>query len=103
LSIILSGSFSTKSNNNKEKDKDKEPDAIPKKEVPAYKYSAKGTSTLHEAIILQGQPCFVTWYPDYGTNNENIKIVPLIEEATRIIRPPSAEHIRLTTLPMKKS
>lgn len=78
-------------------------DAIPKKEVPAYKYSAKGTSTLHEAIILQGQPCFVTWYPDYGTNNENIKIVPLIEETTRIIRPPSAEHIRLTTLPMKKS
>ena len=35
---------------------DKEPDVIPKKKVPAYKYSAKGTSTLHEAIILQGQP-----------------------------------------------
>jgi hypothetical protein len=34
LSIILSGSFSTKSNNNKEKDKDKEPDAIPKKKYP---------------------------------------------------------------------
>jgi hypothetical protein len=52
---------------------------------------------------FKDKPCFVTWYPDYGTNNENIKIVPLIEETTRIIRPPSAEHIRLTTLPMKKS
>ena len=72
---------------------DKEPDVIPKKKVPTYKYSAKGTSTLHEAIILQGQPCFVTWYPDYGIGHDSrYEIIPVIEEATRIIRPPNSEE-----------
>ncbi len=67
-----------------------------KKEVPAYKYSKKGTGTLYEAIILDGQPYFVTWYPDYGTNNENIKIIPFIEESTRIIKPPNQEEYPYT-------
>jgi hypothetical protein len=80
--------MTSKSNN---KEKDKEQDTIPKEEVPAYKYSAKGTSTLFEAIILQGQPCFVTWFPDNG-----IKIVPYIEETTWIIRPPNAEEYPYT-------
>lgn len=31
------------------------------KEILAYKYSAKGTSSLFEAIILKGEPCFVTF------------------------------------------
>lgn len=39
------------------------------------------------------KPCFVTWYLDYGiNNNESIKTVPLIEESTRIIKPPNPEE-----------
>ena len=33
---------------------------IVKKEVLAYKYSQKGQGTLYEAIILKGEPRFVT-------------------------------------------
>lgn len=84
----------TSKKNGKEKDTDTEP--IVKKEVTAYKYSKKGQGTLYEAIILEGQPCFVTWYPDYGTNNENIKILPGIEESTRIIMPPNPEQYPYT-------
>jgi hypothetical protein len=83
------------SKNNGEK-KDKELDSTPKKEVPAYKYSKKGQGSLYEAIILRGEPCFITWYPDYGIDNESIKYAPFIEEATRIIRPPSAEEYPYT-------
>ena len=44
-------------------------------------------------MILQGQPCFVTWYPDYGIGHDSShKIIPVIEEATRIIRPPNSEE-----------
>jgi hypothetical protein len=82
----------------KEKHKSKENDTEPviRKEVVAYKYSQKGRSSLNEAIILCGEPCFVTWYPNYGTNNENLKIIPVIEESTRIIRPPSSEEYPYT-------
>jgi hypothetical protein len=38
----------------------------------------------------------VTWYPDYGTNNENVKIVPVIEETTPNIRPPNVEEYPYT-------
>jgi len=80
----------------KKKDKDEDVEPIIRKEVLAYKYSKKGQGTLYEAIILCGEPCFVTWYPDYGTNNESIKIVPAVEEATRIIRPPNPEEYPYT-------
>lgn len=80
----------------KKTDKDEDPEPVKKKEVVAYKYSAKGTSSLYEAIIFQGQSCFVTWYPDYGTNNESIKIVPTVEESSRIVRPPNPEEYPYT-------
>ena len=35
-------------------------------------------------------------YPDFGTDNESIKTVPLIEESTRIIRPPNLEEYPYT-------
>jgi hypothetical protein len=78
--------MASKKNNNKEKDRDAEP--IIKKAVPAYKYSKKGQGCLYEAIILEGQACFVTW----SQYKKEIKIIPGIEEATRIIRPPSVEE-----------
>jgi hypothetical protein len=76
--------------NGKEKDEDAE--KIIKKVVSAYKYSAKGSSNLYEAIILDGEPCFVTW--DNYANT--IKIKDSIEETTMIIRPPSAEEYPYT-------
>lgn len=72
----------------KKNSKENESEPIIKKEVAAYKYSAKGTSSLYEAIIIQGEPRFVTW--DQYTNA--IKIKDCIEEATRVIRPPSEEY-----------
>ena len=75
--------------NGKEND---EEEKIIKKVVSAYKYSAKGSSNLYEAIILGGQPCFVTW-DDYANT---VKIKESIEETTRIIRPPSAEEYPYT-------
>lgn len=76
---------------------DKERAENHKKENLAYKYSQKGQGCLHEAIILLGRPCFITWNLDYGlAKNENKKIVPLIEESTRIIRPPSLEEYPYT-------
>ena len=66
--------------NGKAKDKDIEP--IIKKEVLAYKYSKKGQGSLYEAIILCGQPCFITWDPD---SDKGVKTVPVVEESTRII------------------
>jgi hypothetical protein len=69
---------------------------IVKKEVSAYKYSKRGQGILHEAIILVGEPCFVSWYGDNGPNTESIHIDPNIEEATRIIRPPNAEEYPYT-------
>ena len=81
-----------KNRNIKYKKKTKKVSEDTKKEVLAYKYSKKGTETLYEAIILDGRPNFVTWYPDYGISNENIRIHPFIEEPTRIIRPPNLEE-----------
>jgi hypothetical protein len=80
----------------KRRTKDDAKPEIPKKEVPAYKYSKRGQGILHEAIILQGEPQFVAWYGDNGPNTESIHIVPNIEEATRIIRPPNAEEYPYT-------
>ena len=72
------------------KDNDIEP--IIKKEVRAYKYSAKGTSSLYEAIIVRGKPHFITW----SQIKDKFTSKPQIEEATRIIRPPSAEEYPYT-------
>ena len=60
--------------------------------MSAYKYSAKGTSSLYEAIIVQGEPHFITW----SESKNKFTSKPQIEEATRIIRPPSAEEYPYT-------
>ena len=78
----------------KSKSEDKE--TVTKKIVIAYKYSNRGSGSLFEAIILQGEPYFVTWYPDYGIDNKTLDIKPYIEETTRIIKPPSSEEYPYT-------
>ncbi len=87
---LSSGQKNHNKNHNNKKTKKQSEDS--KNEVVAYKYSKKGQGSLFEAIILDGQPCFATWYPDYGINNESIKIRPFIEESTRIIKPPKLEE-----------
>ena len=78
----------------KGKDKDSDEESVIKKEVLAYKYSAKGTSSLYEAIVMQakGEPCFVT----FNLVKKEPRITPNIEESTRIIRPPNAEEYPYT-------
>jgi hypothetical protein len=82
--------------NMKRRTKDYAKSETNKKEVPAYKYSKRGQRILHEAIILSGERQFVAWYGENGPNSESIHIVPNIEEATRIIRPPNAEEYPYT-------
>jgi hypothetical protein len=79
------------SKKNSKKHNDTEP--IIKKEVLAYKYSKKGQDSLYEAIIVCGSPCFITWDPD---SDKGVKIVPVVEESTRIIRPPNPEEYPYT-------
>jgi hypothetical protein len=76
----------------KSRTNDVEEEPIVKKEVRAYKYSAKGTSSLYEAIIVQGEPHFITW----SESKNKFTSKPQIEEATRIIKPPSAEEYPYT-------
>ena len=57
-----------------------------KRQLPTYKYSAKGKGPLHEAIIVNGRPLFLK-----NENNE-ITLVDKIEEDNRIIRPPYSEE-----------
>ena len=70
-----------KNGNSKNKDKNSK-----KSQNLAYKYSKKGKRTLCE-----------TWFqPADDTNIENIKIVPFIEKATRIIKAPNAQKYPYT-------
>jgi hypothetical protein len=59
-----------------------------RREFMAYKYSNKKKWILHEAVILTGKPAFL--YYDAKTNQVNY--ADIIEEDTRIIRPPYEEH-----------
>jgi hypothetical protein len=56
--------------------------------VPTYTYSKIGKGDLYESVIAGGIPTFLRY------DKENNKIVPyqLIEEETRILRPPSLEE-----------
>lgn len=76
----------------KQRTKDDAESEVDKKEVTAYKYSKKGLGSLYEAIILQGEPRFVTWFQHNGTK----AIKENIEETTRVIRPPNAEEYPYT-------
>ena len=57
-----------------------------KKVMPISKYSFNGKGDLHEAVIMSGKPFFITF------TNGKIKLVPQIEENTRILRPPEIEE-----------
>ncbi len=70
----------------KEKKKEKEKDKP--KEVIAFKYSNNGKTELHESIILDGLPYFMS----YDTDKEKVSIRTEIEEHARIIRPPRLEE-----------
>ena len=72
----------------KENGEDKDKQQKHKRRYATYKYSAKGADTLHEAILLAGQPTFII----YDKDNNEIKAVQNLEEATRILVPPSAEE-----------
>ena len=52
----------------------------------AYKYSNRGKTTLHEAIILKSRPVFLKY------ENGNLQVIEHIEEINRIIRAPSHEE-----------
>jgi hypothetical protein len=56
----------------------------------AYKYSNNGKVALHESIILAGRPAFIAY--------ENGKLQPysIIEEDTRVIKPPHPENYPYT-------
>ncbi len=95
------GNNNNKKRNNKNKNRNKK--ASTKKEksdeketklktILAFKYSNKGKDTLHEAIFLNGKPCYVT----YNAINDKIEIKEDIQESTRIIRPPSQEEYPYT-------
>ena len=88
----MENSSSSQNNHNKNKNhnnkKTKKQSEDSKNEVLAYKYSKKGQGTLLEAIILQGEPCFLTWYPYTG----EIHLQQNIQETIRVIRPPNAEE-----------
>lgn len=64
----------------------------PKRELQTYKYSKMGQEDLHESIILDGAPVFIT----YDIENKQIKIVNRIEQQTRILIPPSHEEYPYT-------
>ncbi len=57
-----------------------------KRECQSYKYSNKGKSSLHEAIILSGSSIFIKY------ENDGIVCVDQIEESDRTIRPPYSEE-----------
>jgi len=57
-----------------------------KRQFTAYKYSNRGKTTLHEAIILKGRPVFLKY------ENGNLQVIGHIEEINRINRAPSHEE-----------
>lgn len=58
------------------------------KEVIAYKYSGNGKYQLHESVILNGIPCFIS----YDSVKQEAVTRFEIEEQNRIIRPPTREE-----------
>jgi hypothetical protein len=77
-----------------EKQKEKEK---PKHQIPTYKYSKRGKIPLHEAIILEGKP----YYIYHGTNSKSFITVEVIEEETRVLRPPHMEEYAYTPYEFK--
>jgi hypothetical protein len=74
--------------NNQKKNKDYPKDADSNRTSIAFKFSNRSKAPLHEAVILGGQPVFLT----YDRKNDNIKTVDSIRESNRTIKPPQPEE-----------
>src|ERR671920_13705 len=57
-------------------------------EFTSYKFSNRGEGDLYEAIIIDGIPYFIKFNQD----KKKMLMVPHIEEATRIIKPPEKQE-----------
>jgi hypothetical protein len=57
-----------------------------KPEYSVFKYSSRFRGSLHEAVLLRGEPVFLTHA------NGQLQTVKRIEEVNRILRPPSIEE-----------
>jgi hypothetical protein len=74
-------------NNSQKKNKDY-PKSDSNNHTIAFKYSNRSKSSLHEAVILGGQPVFLT----YDRMNDKIKTVDNIQESDRVVYPPKPEE-----------
>ena len=54
----------------------------------AFKYSNRSKSSLHEAVILDGRPVFLT----YNSENDKFNTVDSIQESNHVIKPPQPEE-----------
>ena len=79
-----------KNSDNKETKSDKNEARL--KTIPTFKYSNKGKDSLHEAIIVNGKPYFVT----YDSINDKIDTKEVIQESTRKLRPHNQEEYPYT-------
>jgi hypothetical protein len=61
------------------------------KEYIVYKYSNKGKDRLREAVIMEGKPYFMA-YVISDKGKDFLTSPPIIEEKTRILRPPHEEE-----------
>jgi DNA adenine methylase Dam len=59
-----------------------------KTQIPIFKYSARFRKSLHEAILLNDEPVFLTW----SEGNRHLNSSKQIEETNRVLRPPSIEE-----------
>lgn len=62
-----------------------------KKEIKANKYSGNRKGKLHEAILIEDTPHFVT-ISEEEINAQQIKLVPSIDETNRTLLPPSTDE-----------
>jgi hypothetical protein len=58
-----------------------------KRKIRTFKYSHNLRGPLHEAVSVSGSPAFLT----YNHVEQKIKILPAIEEPTRVIVPMEGE------------
>jgi hypothetical protein len=70
----------------KKEDEEEQGRKLPKHSI--YKYSNKRRDDLHEAVIYNGLPLFLT----YDSISNKIKVVENIRENNRILRPPDVEE-----------
>ena len=83
--IVGGNGHDGKSDNNVTKDKDTN-NNNKKPKYSTYKYSTRLRGKLHEAILLNGEPVFLTY------SDGHLNVVKQIEEVNRILVPPCIEE-----------